>query len=88
MQKGYTVLSAQIRLLSEDGSWEVGLYGKNLTDVLRALDSSAVPLTGAAAATGTVNGGVFSRADLAANTNPGRAVFFQVVFRPSAWRKR
>ncbi|MDB5447663.1 MAG: hypothetical protein JWQ97_2980, partial [Phenylobacterium sp.] len=87
VQNGYTVLSAQIRLLSEDGSWEVGLYGKNLTDVLRALDSSAVPLTGTAAATGTVNGGVFGRADLAANTNPGRAVFFQVVLRPSAWRK-
>lgn len=88
VQKAYTVLNAQLRLLSDDGSWEVGVYGKNLTDVQRALDTSAVPLTGNAAATGTVSGGVLARSDLAANTNPGRAVFIQLTLRPGAWMRR
>jgi iron complex outermembrane receptor protein len=85
VQKAYTVLSGQIRLMNEARSWEIGLYAKNLTDVQRALESSPVPLTGTSAATGTVNGGVGARSDLAANTNPGRAVFIQLVLRPSAW---
>jgi iron complex outermembrane receptor protein len=88
LQKAATVLSGQIRLTNEDRSWEIGIYGKNLTDVQRALETSPVPLTGVSASTGTVNGGVGGRADLAGNTNPGRAVFIQLVLRPSAWMTR
>ena len=83
-QKAYALLSGQIRLISESGGWEIGVYGKNLTDVRRSLDSLPVPATGNSAATGTINGGLLARADLAAFTNPGRAVFIQLVLRPGA----
>jgi outer membrane receptor protein involved in Fe transport len=86
VQQAYALVNAQIRLLGPNDGWEVGLYGKNLSNVERALDTSSVPLTGASKNTGTANGGVLSRSDLAASTNPGRAIFIQVVVRPSAWR--
>jgi hypothetical protein len=68
-------------------SWELGVYGKNLTNVYRAQQTSAVPLTGNSAATGTAAGGPAAWADLAANANPGREVVLQLVLRPSAWRR-
>jgi outer membrane receptor protein involved in Fe transport len=87
-QKSATIFSGQIRLISDDESWEVGVYGKNLGDVYRAQNMFPVPLTGSSALTGTTRGGVAGRADLAAATNPGRAVFFQVLVRPGALFKK
>jgi iron complex outermembrane recepter protein len=81
IQSAYTELSSQMRLMSEDGVWELGIYGKNLTDVLRAQGSYPFVLTGNSGATGTVNGGRSAWADLVGSPNPGRAVFFQVMFR-------
>jgi iron complex outermembrane receptor protein len=80
LQNASTTLSAQVRLISADGHWEFGVYGKNLTNVYSALDSIPVPLTGNSANTGTVRGGIASRADLAGDTNPGRAVFLQLAY--------
>jgi iron complex outermembrane receptor protein len=86
-QKSYAELNAHFRLISEDRSWELGVFAKNLTNVRRALDSNNVPLTGNAAATGTAGAGPASRADLAGNTNPSRAIYFQLTLRPSIWMK-
>lgn len=87
LQKASTIFSGQVRLISDDGGWEVGVYGKNLTNEYRAVEAVPVPLTGTSSRTGTANGGPSARADLLGNTNPGRAVFFQIVVRPSAWMK-
>lgn len=87
VQKASTTLSAQVRLMAENRGWEIGVFGKNLTDVYRALENGNAPLTGNSAATGTANGGVMARADLMGNTTPGRAVFIQLTIRPSAWIK-
>lgn len=90
IQKAYAMLNGQIRLISENDAWEFGIYGKNLTNVRRSANLAPVPLTGTGAATGTLGGGVAARADLAAITEPGRALFIQLVIRPSAasaaWR--
>lgn len=86
-QKGYAELSAHARLIDKERGWELGVFAKNITGVLRVLDANNVPLTGDATKTGTVAGGAFSRADLAGTTNPARAIFMQLTLRPSAWFK-
>ena len=84
-QKSFTEFSAHARLVNKEGGWEIGAVFKNITNVLRALDSNNVPLTGNSLATGTINGGLGARADIAGTTNPGRAFFIQLTLRPSAW---
>jgi iron complex outermembrane receptor protein len=88
VQRKSATLSAQVRLISDDGSWELGVFGKNLTNVYRSSDGGEVPLTGNSTATGTVNGGQNARADLEALTNPGRQVFVQLVVHPGLWRRK
>lgn len=87
-QEESTVFNAQVSIEAEDRAWQAGIYAKNLTDVRRILETSNAPLTGSSAATGTAAGGVLARADLSGNPTPGRAVFFQLTVRPSAWLDR
>lgn len=84
VQRASTTLNAQVRLIAERG-WELGVIGKNLTNVYRALENSNAPLTGISANTGTAAGGINSRADLTGNTTPGRAVFLQLTLHLSDW---
>ena len=88
VQDASALLSAQIRLIDEAGGWEIGVFGKNLTNVYRSADSGEVPLTGNSTLTGKAGGGVNARADLEALTNPGRQVFIQLVVHPTAWLKK
>jgi iron complex outermembrane receptor protein len=87
MQRPSIVFNAQLRLVAVSRSWELGIYGKNLSNAYRALESSPAPLTGNSAVTGTAAGNVSARADLVANSNPGRAVMVQLVVRPGAWTR-
>lgn len=84
-QSPSAVLNLHIQLKGKDGDWEVGIFGKNLTNVYRIVDNSTVGFTGNQANTGTALGGVMSRADLAGNTNLGRQVFIQLTLRPLDW---
>jgi iron complex outermembrane receptor protein len=88
VQNSFAMISGQVRLMSQSGSWEIGIFGKNLTNIYRSLDSLESPLSGNSTATGTVNGGVMARADLASFANPGRAVFIQLVIRPGIFKER
>jgi outer membrane receptor protein involved in Fe transport len=85
VMKASTTFNLQFRVLNEQKGWEFGVYAKNLTDERRALETSNAPLTGVSANTGTIRGGVLSRADLMGNVTPGRSVLFQLVLRPSVW---
>lgn len=87
-QSPATLFGLEASIADNDGAWEFAVIGRNLGDVYRAQENSNVPFTGNAANTGTVRGGVGSHADLAGNTNQGRAIYFQLTVRPSEWMRR
>jgi iron complex outermembrane receptor protein len=75
-----TLLDAGVRIGSADGSWEVALIGKNLTDKQYAYAGFQESGTGNAATTGTTVG---APADYTGEISRGREIRLRVTLRPN-----
>src|SRR3546814_20211078 len=52
VQNGYWLLNGSVRVFSEDGKWEFAVFGRNLTNGYRAVESASGSFTGRGALTG------------------------------------
>ena len=82
LQDGVTFVDLGARVFAEDGSWDLALIGRNVTDELRAYSITGATLSGTQSglATGT-------HADLVGFINRPREIRLQLTVRSDFWRR-